>query len=284
MDDDNKMTAAEWLSVRRAAAAYIDAETAEVEWAYEDVSDPYGLMPIRKDECIYTRVVGPDGGIFFVFPEAGSSEKEISSSKFSKEEDGRPYHVIPEGEFAPPVGAQVITRTYFAKAPGTDIWVHFDDLPEATAAALWKKHERVLAAFPSPESIAAQAQVMPAFVFHRRRDIELEAGFVLAGQLIVDILTETELEGHHKQMLGSITKQLGEMVAANQMPDDAVIFGWPNGQRPANADTITDNDKLMAAWAQDRLTIIVRVDPREDDGTLRLDSDIAKQLGLVSVH
>jgi hypothetical protein len=29
--------------------------------------------------------------------------------------------------------------------------------------------------------------IMPLFVFERRRDIELEAGFVLAGQLIIDI-------------------------------------------------------------------------------------------------
>jgi hypothetical protein len=30
-------------------------------------------------------------------------------------------------------------------------------------------------------------QVMPTFVFDRRRDIELECGFVLAGTLIVDL-------------------------------------------------------------------------------------------------
>jgi hypothetical protein len=180
----------------------------------------------------------------------------------------------------------VITRTFFARAPGSDVWVHFGDLPEATAAALWKKHERALAAFPSPESMAAPAaeQGMPAFVFHRRRDIELEAGFVLAGQLIVDIPAETELEGHHKQMLESIIKQLGEMATANQMPDDAAIFGWPNGQRPVGADAIMDDNKLMSAWAARSICIAVRIDPRENDGTLRLDSDIAKQLGLVSVH
>jgi hypothetical protein len=32
--------------------------------------------------------------------------------------------------------------------PGSDIWVHFGDLPEATAAALWKKHGAKLA-FPA---------------------------------------------------------------------------------------------------------------------------------------
>jgi hypothetical protein len=30
-----------------------------------------------------------------------------------------------------------IGREYFARSPGSDIWVHFGDLPEATANALW---------------------------------------------------------------------------------------------------------------------------------------------------
>lgn len=41
-----------------------------------------------------------------------------------------------------------------------------------------------LAAFPLPEAAPATGQVMPHFVFARRRDIELEAGFTLAGDLI----------------------------------------------------------------------------------------------------
>jgi hypothetical protein len=30
-------------------------------------------------------------------------------------------------------------KLYFASAPGTDIWVYFDDLPEKTKSALWKR-------------------------------------------------------------------------------------------------------------------------------------------------
>ena len=271
---DNNMTTEEWLAIRLAAAAHIDAETAEVEWSYRGISDPYDLAPVSvRHKRTYTRIVGPDGKVLFVAPVEDDNE-------------GRTYSVTPEEEFTLPADAQVITRTYFARSPGSDVWIWFGDLPEATAAALWKKHERILAAFPSPESMAAQAaeQVMPSFVFGRRRDIELEAGFTLAGNLVIDIPRQTKLKKRHERMFQDIVKGLVKMVVAGQMPDDAMIYGWPNGGRPANADAITDNDDLMAAWARDRHHIVVRVDPRKDDGSLRLDSDIAKRLGLISVH
>jgi hypothetical protein len=41
-----------------------------------------------------------------------------------------------------------IGRAYFARSPGSDIWVEFGDLPEATRKALWEKHGRDLA-FPA---------------------------------------------------------------------------------------------------------------------------------------
>jgi hypothetical protein len=43
---------------------------------------------------------------------------------------------------------QQVGREYFARSPGSDIWVNFGDLPEATRDALWKKHKRKLA-FPA---------------------------------------------------------------------------------------------------------------------------------------
>jgi hypothetical protein len=33
---------------------------------------------------------------------------------------------------------QQIGRQYFARAPGSDIWVCFDDLPNETSEALWE--------------------------------------------------------------------------------------------------------------------------------------------------
>jgi len=34
---------------------------------------------------------------------------------------------------------QEVQRNYFARAPGSDVWVSFYDLPEDVGAALWKK-------------------------------------------------------------------------------------------------------------------------------------------------
>ena len=41
-----------------------------------------------------------------------------------------------------------VGRNYWARAPGSDVWVLFGDLPETTRDALWKKHARQLA-FPA---------------------------------------------------------------------------------------------------------------------------------------
>lgn len=58
--------------------------------------------------------------------------------------DFDPYGVDPEL----PEELRVVSRNYFARAPGSDIWVCFNDLPIATAHALWKKHKASLA-FPA---------------------------------------------------------------------------------------------------------------------------------------
>jgi hypothetical protein len=43
---------------------------------------------------------------------------------------------------------QQIGREYFARSPGSDIWVNFDDLLKATRDALWERNKRKLA-FPA---------------------------------------------------------------------------------------------------------------------------------------
>jgi hypothetical protein len=56
---------------------------------------------------------------------------------------GDPYNIgdIPKEE-------QCIGRQYFARAPGSEVWVAFDDLPDEVRGALWEKHESTLA-FPA---------------------------------------------------------------------------------------------------------------------------------------
>jgi hypothetical protein len=107
-----------------------------------------------------------------------------------------------------------------------------------------------------------QDRTFPFFVFARDRDAEREAGFVLAGTLLVDI-PKCDRPQHVDPRIASVVQQL--VARASSMPDDAFIFGWAGGTRPANAVDI-DDDELMAAWVRDRLQIDlqieVRVDPR----------------------
>src|SRR5262249_14554708 len=131
------------------------------------------------------------------------------------------------------------------------------------------------------KGLSSRSITMPVFVFARRRDIELESGFVLAGCLFLDGPKPTgeDRRGRVKRMTADIIQQLTAMARSGRMPDYAVIYGSPDGRRPPNADDITGNNALMAAWARDGLTIEVRVDPR-NDGVVRVDSNIMRQIGL----
>jgi hypothetical protein len=49
-----------------------------------------------------------------------------------------PYGIDPEL----PEELQQVGRAYFARAPGSDVWVCFYDLPDATRDALWEMQSR----------------------------------------------------------------------------------------------------------------------------------------------
>jgi hypothetical protein len=55
-----------------------------------------------------------------------------------------PYGVYPDL----PEEYQQVGREYFARSPGSDVWVWFGDLPDAIRGALWEKHKSRLA-FPA---------------------------------------------------------------------------------------------------------------------------------------
>jgi hypothetical protein len=57
-----------------------------------------------------------------------------------------PYGVCDEWEL--PEEFYCIGREYFARSPGSDIWVHFDDLPRTVRKELWGRHRSQLA-FPA---------------------------------------------------------------------------------------------------------------------------------------
>lgn len=87
-----------WLAIRKKAARQIDPGTAEVDWCYGQVLDPYGIKP------------------------------------------------------EPPEELWQVGREYFARSPGSKIWVWFGDLPRSTERALWEKHKTKLA-FPAGLSL-----------------------------------------------------------------------------------------------------------------------------------
>jgi hypothetical protein len=123
---------------------------------------------------------------------------------------------------------------------------------------------------------------MPVFVFDRRSDIECANDFLLAGQLIVDIPKYKELQRRDQQLIIEIIQELTKAAMLGQLPADTLAIGWLGGCRPANA-VDTDNDAVVTAWAQDRLTIALRI-PRSLDELVRIDDDVLMQMGLVKRH
>jgi len=48
-----------------------------------------------------------------------------------------PYNVLDEWEL--PEEFHQVGREYFARAPGSDVWVHFSDLPDAVGERIWAR-------------------------------------------------------------------------------------------------------------------------------------------------
>jgi hypothetical protein len=102
--------------------------------------------------------------------------------------------------------------------------------------------------------------VFPLFAFQRDHDLEVKDGYILAGRLL--------LKDEHELLAGEIVQLLLETPAKNSL-----TIGWGGDGRPPNAADVHD-DEVMAAWAKDCIKIEVRVDPRRDDGCVRIPMDI----------
>lgn len=120
---------------------------------------------------------------------------------------------------------------------------------------------------------------MPLFLFHRQRDVEQEANFLLAGTLIVDVLKKKAHKPRNQQKVRAIMQQLTDMARAGTLPD-GMFGGWPEGEKPANSKAIIENEELLKTWSKDRFCAVVRVEDGEDTGVLRLDSDVLRWMGL----
>lgn len=121
---------------------------------------------------------------------------------------------------------------------------------------------------------------MPLFAFWRSRDVELEAGFILAGTLVLDVarLKNKSMPKRTQRLINEIVQRLSVNAQSGRMANYDSVFGWPAEHKPLNA-VDTSDEALMTAWAKDRLIIAVRVDHR-NDGFLRVDSDMMRQMGL----
>jgi hypothetical protein len=75
-----------WLAIREEAALAIDPETADVDWCYAQIVDPYGVYPELHEEY------------------------------------------------------DCVGRVYFARSPGSEVWVCFYDLPKAVRDRLRERY------------------------------------------------------------------------------------------------------------------------------------------------
>ena len=89
-----------------------------------------------------------DAGMFLLKKRTGKNGSQYARKQHSRSIQ-RPPRWIGDSEVLDPYGVdpdlpeecQCIGREYFARSPGSDIWVHFHDLPEETRDALWERHE-----------------------------------------------------------------------------------------------------------------------------------------------
>jgi hypothetical protein len=107
-----------------------------------------------------------------------------------------------------------IGREYFARSPGSDIWVWFGDLPAATADALWKKHK--------------EGSVYPAGV----------------GEILGDGPSTVEL-----RLMKKPSKQLSPWQAAKILLDLAVGVNPLSGE-PTTAEGPTNDPLVKGALAK----------------------------------
>ena len=76
-----EMTVEDWLAIRKQEGLKIDPSTAEVDWTYAQVLDPYGVHPELPEECdcvgraYFSRRLGSD-----IWVEFGDLPEKIRSA------------------------------------------------------------------------------------------------------------------------------------------------------------------------------------------------------------
>jgi hypothetical protein len=136
-------------------------------------------------------------------------------------------------------------------------------------------------------SRATATGVYPAWVFDRHPEIERESNLVLAGDLIIDLSASPEhWTSDQRETVAAIQLRLLSAARTGAMPENAIVYGWAGGKKPANA-VDTDNRMLMDAWASERTCILVRVaehNATRDSFLRQPDSKTLQHLGILKRH
>jgi hypothetical protein len=139
-------------------AADTRSEGVDQDTAYPDSSVTSTIPPTRR-HAAYTPVVPPAGGI----TELKQNQKGMGDDMMTDEEretwlairKDAGLKIDPEtaevhwhwGQSLDPYGVgpklpeelQQVGREYFARSPGSDVWVNFEDLSEAVVDRLWER-------------------------------------------------------------------------------------------------------------------------------------------------
>jgi hypothetical protein len=119
---------------------------------------------------------------------------------------------------------------------------------------------------------------MPAFIFVRQPSIEKEAGFVLAGMLILPGLPKTAKPNKKLKRFVNNTIQSLKQHRARM---GEVTLGWHGGIKPDDAADL--DAAAINQLGKTRMVVGVRIDPRHD-GYMRIDSAMRRILDLPSIH
>ena len=175
-------------------------------------------------------------------------------------------------------------QIFYVVGPRQGDTVPVDVWNRAEIDAMYKRAGKTFFSGEAPERATTKG-VYPAWVFDRHPEIEHESNLLLAGDLIIDITPDSEdWSSEQHEMMIAIHLQLLSAARAGEMPEDSIVYGWPDGEKPANAVDV-DNHALMDAWMSERTFILLRVTEHAADEFLRQpDSVTLQHLGMLQRH
>ena len=101
----------------------------------------------------------------------------------------------------------------------------------------------------------------PLFMFIRSAELENEAGYVLAGALIIDVPPGAVQEGDTQDMILDIVRDIIDHTGRGGNDN---IYGWPEGVQPEDVDTLAD-EATLRAWTEKCVNIQICIKPGEAD-------------------